>query len=118
MNYYLTPREIAEALGLAGLRKSSPGGFYLLSESDLVPYGIERAKEAGAVELSNNRHVSPSHEAEEAQEPVQQPNDSTSEGDAAQVNSQDAEQEAAQGDDDQQEESVAEDNNNENTEEE
>ena len=118
MNYYLTPREIAEALGLAGLRKSSPGGFYLLSESDLVPYGIERAKEAGAVELSNNRHVSPSHEAEEAQAPVQQSGDNASEDSGAQVSGQDAEQEPAQADDAQQEESVAEDNNNENTEEE
>lgn len=43
MNYYLTPTVIAEALGLTELRKSTPDGMYLLSESDLVPYGVERA---------------------------------------------------------------------------
>lgn len=53
MNYYLTPRHIAESLHLAALRKSTPDGLFLLSESDLVAYGIERAKSEGAVELSN-----------------------------------------------------------------
>lgn len=63
MNYYLTPTKITEALGLTQLRKSTPDGMYLLSESDLVPYGIERAKEEGAIELSNNRKSAPAQEA-------------------------------------------------------
>lgn len=66
MNYYLTPPKIAEALNLTQLRKHSPGGMYLLSESDLVPYGIERAINEGAIELSNDRRQTP------AQESVQQ----------------------------------------------
>lgn len=85
MNYYLTPKEIAEALGLTELRKSTPGGWYLLSESDLVSYGIERAKEAGAIELSNNRHVTPAQEPAEEQENEQQPVDTTAEEETDQV---------------------------------
>lgn len=67
MNYYLTPTEIAEALNLTQLRKHSPGGMYLLSESDLVPYGIERAINEGAIELSNNRRSTPGQESSQQQ---------------------------------------------------
>lgn len=84
MNYYLTPQEIAEALGLTELRKSTPGGLFLLSESDLVSYGIERAKEAGAIELSNNRHVTPAQEPAEEQENEQQSEDNPAEQEPAQ----------------------------------
>lgn len=65
MNYYLVPTEIAEALGLTQLRKSTPGGMFLLSESDLVPYGVERAINEGAIELSNNRRPAPAQETHE-----------------------------------------------------
>ena len=96
MNYYLTPTVIAEALGLTELRKSTPGGLYLLSESDLVSYGIERAKEAGAIELSNNRHVTPAQEP--AGDPVneQQPVDNPAEEESGQQENQESEEEPAQ----------------------
>lgn len=72
MNYYLVPTEIAEALGLQQLRKSTPGGMFLLSESDLVPYGVERAINEGAIELSNNRHPTPAQESAALQTPAQE----------------------------------------------
>ena len=72
MNYYLVPTEIAEALGLTQLRKSTPGGMFLLSESDLVPYGVERAINEGAIELSNNRRPAPAQEPAAQQSPEQQ----------------------------------------------
>lgn len=72
MNYYLVPTEIAEALGLQQLRKSTPGGMFLLSESDLVPYGVERAINEGAIELSNNRHPAPAQESAALQAPAQE----------------------------------------------
>lgn len=72
MNYYLVPTEIAEALGLQQLRKSTPGGMFLLSESDLVPYGVERAINEGAIELSNNRHPAPAQESAALQTPAQE----------------------------------------------
>ena len=69
MNYYLTPASIAEALNLTQLRKHSPGGMYLLSESDLVPYGIERAINGGAIVLSNDRRQTPAQESAQQQAP-------------------------------------------------
>lgn len=53
MNDYLVPREIAETLGLVRLRKSTSQGLFLLSESDLLGYGIQRAIDEGALVLSN-----------------------------------------------------------------
>lgn len=55
MNYYLVPGEIAESLDLTAIRKKTPGGMFLLSESDLLPYGIDRALNEGAVILSDNK---------------------------------------------------------------
>ena len=52
MNDYLVPRAIAEALGLVRLRKSTPQGLFLLSESDLVGYGLQKAIDEGAIVLS------------------------------------------------------------------
>ena len=141
MNYYLTPTEIAEALGLTELRKSTPGGLYLLSESDLVSYGIERAREAGAIELSNNRHVTPAQEPHEEpvneQQPVDNPNDeeSSQQGDLEPGQEQSQESEATQEENEENEteeetdpepededssagDGETENNNNENTEEE
>lgn len=68
MNYFLTPQHIAEALNLTGLRKSTPTGLFLLSESDLVAYGLERAKSEGAMELSDNRPASPAKEMQTGEE--------------------------------------------------
>lgn len=68
MNYYLVPKEIAEALDLTEIRKSSPGDMYLLSESDLVSYGIERAIDEGAIELRNKSRVIPAQENTDAGE--------------------------------------------------
>lgn len=63
MNYYLVSSDIAENLGLDKIRKSTPSGQYLLSERDLVPYGIPRALEEGAIVLSsNNGGIEPSAE--------------------------------------------------------
>lgn len=128
MNYYLTPQEIAEALGLTEIRKSTPGGLFLLSESDLVSYGIERAKEAGAIELSNNRHVTPAQEPAEEQENEQQPRDNSAEepaqeGEVTQEENEETETGNEENPDPEDDGSAAgdeeqEDNNNENTEEE
>lgn len=128
MNYYLTPQEIAEALGLTELRKSTPGGLFLLSESDLVSYGIERAKEAGAIELSNNRHVTPAQKPAEEQENEQQPRDNSAEepaqeGEVTQEENEETETGNEENPDPEDDGSAAgdeeqEDNNNENTEEE
>lgn len=96
MNYYLTPTVIAEALGLTELRKSTPDGMYLLSESDLVPYGVERAKQAGAIELSNNRRVTPAQEPVEEPENEQQPEDNPTEEESGLQGNQESEQEPAQ----------------------
>lgn len=96
MNYYLTPREIAEALSLTDLRKSTPTGMYLLSESDLVPYGVERAKQAGAIELSNNRHVTPAQETVEEPDNGQQTVDTPAEEESGQQENQESEREPAQ----------------------
>lgn len=54
MNDYLVPREIAEALGLVKIRKSTPQGLFLLSESDLLAYGLQKAVDEGAIVLSSN----------------------------------------------------------------
>lgn len=53
MNDYLVPREIAETLGLVRLRKSTSQGLFLLSESDLLGYGLQKAIDEGALVLSN-----------------------------------------------------------------
>ena len=51
MNDYLVPREIAEALGLVKIRKSTQQGLFLLSESDLLAYGLQKAVDEGAIVL-------------------------------------------------------------------
>ena len=86
MNYYLVPESIAESLQLKELRKSTGDGLYLLSEYDLQPYGIERAENEGAVELSLQRKPIPGQEPEEQQvnanaqeEPVEEPTEEVEE---------------------------------------
>lgn len=73
MNYYLVPKSIAESLQLTQIRKSSPGGFYLLSEYDIQPYGIERAINEGAVELKEKQTPVPTSGAEQDTELQEQP---------------------------------------------
>lgn len=53
MKYYIVPREIAESLDLTGLRMSTSDGRFLLSESDLLPYGLERAVSEGSLTLTS-----------------------------------------------------------------
>ena len=66
MNDYLVPREIAEALGLVKIRKSTPQGLFLLSESDLLAYGLQKAIDEGAIVLSNaGVRVEPETESDE-----------------------------------------------------
>lgn len=72
MNYYLVPTSIAESLQLTRIRKSSSGGFYLLSEYDLQPYGIERAIEDGSIELSQNHTPVPVAEPEPQEQTPQE----------------------------------------------
>ena len=72
MNYYLVPTSIAESLQLTRIRKSSSGGFYLLSEYDLQPYGIERAVEEGSIELSENHTPVPVAEPEPQEQTPQE----------------------------------------------
>ena len=52
MNDSLVPREITEALGLVRIRKSTPGCLFLLSEGDLLAYGLHKALDEGAIVLS------------------------------------------------------------------
>lgn len=85
MNDYLVPREIAEALGLVRIRKSTAQGLFLLSEGDLLAYGLQKAIEEGAIVLSgggvkvepDNGEASPGEETPPAgtQEVVNEPSD-------------------------------------------
>ena len=109
MNYYLVPTSIAESLQLTRIRKSSSGGFYLLSEYDLQPYGIERAIEEGSIELSQNHTPVPVAEPE--------PQEQTPQEQTPQGQSQDEPQED-QPQEDTQEEQEPEDNSGDEPEEE
>ena len=109
MNYYLVPTSIAESLQLTRIRKSSSGGFYLLSEYDLQPYGIERAIEDGSIELSENHTPVPVAEPE--------PQEQTPQEQTPQGQSQDEPQED-QPQEDTQEEQEPEDNSGDEPEEE
>ena len=85
MNDYLVPREIAEALGLVRIRKSTAQGLFLLSEGDLLGYGLQKAIEEGAIVISgggvkvepDNGEASPGEEAPpaETQEVENEPSD-------------------------------------------
>lgn len=109
MNYYLVPTSIAESLQLTRIRKSSSGGFYLLSEYDLQPYGIERAIDDGSIELSQNHTPVPVAEPE--------PQEQTPQEQTPQGQSQDEPQED-QPQEDTQEEQEPEDNSEDEPEEE
>ena len=109
MNYYLVPTSIAESLQLTRIRKSSSGGFYLLSEYDLQPYGIERAIEDGSIELSQNHTPVPVAEPEPQE---QTPQEQTHQGQSQDEPQEDQPQE------DTQEEQEPEDNSGDEPEEE
>ena len=49
---YAVPEAIASELNLSRIRVHDGKGFYLLSASDLRPYGIERALGEGAATLT------------------------------------------------------------------
>ena len=49
---YSVPEAIASELHLTRIRVHDGNGFYLLSASDLRPYGIERALGEGAATLT------------------------------------------------------------------
>lgn len=51
--YYLVPDFIAQELNLSKYRHAVDGG-YILSESDLEAYGIDKAVEAGAIPMDEN----------------------------------------------------------------
>lgn len=93
MNYYLVPTSIAESLQLTRIRKSSSGGFYLLSEYDLQPYGIERAIEDGSIELSQNHTPVPVAEPEPQE---QTPQEQTPQGQSQDEPQEDQPQEGTQ----------------------
>ena len=50
---YAVPEAIASALHLTRIRVNDDKGFYLLSASDLRPYGITRALAEGAVIMTS-----------------------------------------------------------------
>lgn len=50
---YAVPEAIASALHLTRFRVDDGKGFYLLSASDLRPYGITRALAEGAVTVTS-----------------------------------------------------------------
>ena len=90
MNYYLVPQSIAESLQLTRIRKSSAGGMFLLSEYDLQPYGIDRAIDEGAMELSENRAPVPTAEPEQEQLPSE--GDGESQGETVEDSQQEQEE--------------------------
>ena len=49
---YAAPEAIASELRLTKMRRSDGKGLYLLSASDLRPYGINRALSEGAVAMT------------------------------------------------------------------
>lgn len=81
MKYYLVPKEIAEKLDLVDLRKSTPGGYFLLSEYDLVPYGSGKAVEEGAITLDGRTLQMPEPDAAQ-EETAEIPQDAVAEDDS------------------------------------
>ncbi len=118
MNYYLTPQAIAEALNLTAIRKSTSDGLFLLSESDLVSYGIERAKKEGAIELSNNRTKPTQEQPAETAAEESETADAGESTEEEETSTSDVEESAEEEEASDAEESVTEENNNEQTEEE
>lgn len=94
MKYYLVPKEIAEKLDLVELRKSTPGGYFLLSEYDLMPYGSDKAVEEGAITLDGNTPQMPEPDAAQ-EETAEIPQDAVAEDDSEEAS---AAQDAGAGD--------------------
>ena len=53
-NYYLVPDAIVSGLGLKDFRIDDGKGNYILSQSDLDPYGIDKALNEGAKEITTD----------------------------------------------------------------
>lgn len=49
---YAVPEPIVSVLQLTAIRRSDGRGLYLLSTSDLRPYGVDRALSEGAMQLT------------------------------------------------------------------
>jgi hypothetical protein len=49
--YFAVPARIAAELGLTAYRRTDGNGYYMLSNTDLRPYGLERALTEGAFGL-------------------------------------------------------------------
>ncbi len=52
LKYYIIPDTLARELGLTVSRKGSPGDGWLVHIGDLAAYGVERAEQNGAREVS------------------------------------------------------------------
>ncbi len=50
--YYVIPENIAKELGLTPYRRHNENMEYLVNSGDLVVYGIEKAVDEGAMELT------------------------------------------------------------------
>jgi len=50
--YYIIPKEVAEELGLKKYRYGNDSDGYLVNIGDLAVYGVEKALEKGAREIT------------------------------------------------------------------
>jgi len=52
MKYFIIPREIADELGISQYRYGNGADGYLVNTCDLAVYGVERAIQNGAREIT------------------------------------------------------------------
>lgn len=52
MKYFIIPKEIADELGLSPFRHGNGANGYLVNIGDLAIYGVEKAVENGAREIT------------------------------------------------------------------
>lgn len=52
MKYFIIPREIADELGISQYRYGNGAEGYLVNTGDLAVYGVERAIQNGAREIT------------------------------------------------------------------
>lgn len=52
MKYFIIPREIADELGISQYRYGNGADGYLVNTGDLAVYGVERAIQNGAREIT------------------------------------------------------------------
>jgi len=53
-NYYSVPEAIADSLKMTDCRHRTEDGSYILNGGDLVSYGVDKAVEDGAREISES----------------------------------------------------------------